>query len=54
MTAPVLELRDVSYTYPGAARPALDGVSLGGMPGELVVLAGRAGSGKPSRPRSTT
>jgi energy-coupling factor transport system ATP-binding protein len=42
----VLELRDVSYAYPGSARPALDRVSVNIEPGELVVVAGRSGSGK--------
>lgn len=46
MSVPVLELRDVSYVYPGAARPALERVSLEIEPGELVVVAGRSGSGK--------
>jgi energy-coupling factor transport system ATP-binding protein len=42
----VLSLDDVSYAYPGASAPALDGVSLSIEPGELVVLAGASGSGK--------
>ncbi len=42
----VLELRDVSYSYPDRSRPALAHVSLEVEPGELVVLAGRSGSGK--------
>jgi energy-coupling factor transport system ATP-binding protein len=42
----VLELTDVSYTYPGMALPALDGVSLEVSPGELVLVAGDSGSGK--------
>jgi energy-coupling factor transport system ATP-binding protein len=46
VTVDVLELRDVSYTYPGAGRSALSGVSLAIGPGELVVVAGRSGSGK--------
>ena len=42
----VLELDRVSYWYPDAQRPALDGVSLTIAAGELVVLAGLSGSGK--------
>jgi energy-coupling factor transport system ATP-binding protein len=42
----VIELQQVTYTYPGANRPALDGVTLEVEPGELVVLAGASGSGK--------
>jgi energy-coupling factor transport system ATP-binding protein len=41
-----LVLDAVTYTYPGAARPALAGVSLRVEPGEFVVLAGGSGSGK--------
>ena len=44
--SPVLELEDVSYTYPGATDSALDGVCIEIEPGELVVVAGRSGSGK--------
>ncbi|MDQ6818418.1 MAG: ABC transporter ATP-binding protein, partial [Actinomycetota bacterium] len=44
MTALVLQA--VSYSYPGAARLALDRVSLRIDEGELVVLAGASGSGK--------
>ncbi|MGA2927114.1 MAG: ATP-binding cassette domain-containing protein [Solirubrobacteraceae bacterium] len=42
----VLELERVSYRYPGAARPALDELTLAIAPGELVVVAGASGSGK--------
>ena len=42
----VLSLDRVTYSYPGAAAPALEDVSLEIGPGELVVLAGASGSGK--------
>jgi len=43
---PVLRSRGLSYLYPGAAAPALDGVDLVVEPGEMVVLAGPSASGK--------
>jgi energy-coupling factor transport system ATP-binding protein len=42
----VLTLDRVTYTYPGAARPALREVSLSVGRGELVLVAGASGSGK--------
>ncbi len=42
----VLSLDRVTYTYPGAAAPALAEVTIDVEPGELVVLAGGSGSGK--------
>jgi energy-coupling factor transport system ATP-binding protein len=42
----VLSLEQVTYTYPGAAAPALADANLEVGPGELVVLAGGSGSGK--------
>jgi energy-coupling factor transporter ATP-binding protein EcfA2 len=39
-------LEDVTYTYPGAERPALEGVTLEIPDGQLVLLAGGSGSGK--------
>lgn len=36
----------VSFTYPGAARPALDEVDFSIEPGQLVGIMGRSGSGK--------
>jgi len=41
-----LEVRDVSFTYPGTGRPALDAVSLVVAPGETVVVVGASGAGK--------
>ena len=41
-----LAVRDLAFTYPGAERPALDGVSLELRRGELVGVVGRTGSGK--------
>jgi ATP-binding cassette subfamily B protein len=37
---------DVTFRYPGAERPALDGVSVEIGPGEIVALVGENGSGK--------
>jgi ATP-binding cassette subfamily B protein len=41
-----LEMRDVSFRYPGADRSALAGVSLAVHPGELVIVTGPSGAGK--------
>ena len=43
---PVLSLESVGFTHPGAARPAIDGVSLALRAGERVALMGANGSGK--------
>jgi ATP-binding cassette subfamily C protein LapB len=41
-----LSLQAVSFTYPEAQRPALDGLSFEFSPGDCVALLGRVGSGK--------
>ena len=42
----LVEIEDLSYTYPGRDEPALSDVSLSLSPGEFVLLAGASGSGK--------
>jgi energy-coupling factor transport system ATP-binding protein len=44
--APALAVEGLTYSYPGATRPALAAVSLDVAPGEFVLLAGRSASGK--------
>ncbi|SDD60663.1 ABC transporter ATP-binding protein [Actinokineospora iranica] len=41
-----IELRDVSFTYAGADRPAVSNISLRVRPGETVALVGATGAGK--------
>jgi ABC-type multidrug transport system fused ATPase/permease subunit len=41
-----LQLRDVSFTYPGGGRPALHGVTLDIAHGEQLAVVGRSGAGK--------
>jgi ATP-binding cassette subfamily C protein CydCD len=44
--APALDLRDVTFTYPGRRTPALAGVSLTVRVGSTVALVGSSGAGK--------
>ncbi|MFE1597278.1 peptidase domain-containing ABC transporter [Methylobacterium sp. ID0610] len=41
-----LDFDAVTYRYPGAAAPALDGVSFTVEPGQVIGIVGRSGSGK--------
>lgn len=43
---PTIELRDLSYRYPGADRDAVSGLDLTLRPGERVALVGPSGAGK--------
>ena len=42
----LLEIRDLSFTYPDTQAPAIDGVNLSVNSGELVTIVGATGSGK--------
>lgn len=42
----VIETRNLTYTYPGGARPSLEDVSIAVEKGEFVVLTGPSGCGK--------
>lgn len=44
--APLLEADSLVYRYPGADSPAVDGISLGAVPGAVSTVLGPNGSGK--------
>ncbi len=46
MECPLIEIRNLTFTYPEQRNPALDGVSLTVGRGEFVVLCGPSGCGK--------
>lgn len=50
----VIEAKDITYAYPGAGAPAVDGVSLTLRRGELIALVGENGSGKTTLSRLLT
>jgi len=41
-----VEFREVTFTYPGAEKPALSGISFSAGPGEVTAIIGGTGSGK--------
>ncbi|NUP01989.1 MAG: ABC transporter ATP-binding protein [Nonomuraea sp.] len=43
---PLIEFRDVSFTYPGMSRPVLHGLTLDLRPGQVLAIVGVNGAGK--------
>ncbi|MGH8352417.1 MAG: lipid A export permease/ATP-binding protein MsbA [Pseudomonas sp.] len=41
-----LEVRNLSFQYPGSDKPVLDDISFSAEPGQMIALVGRSGSGK--------
>jgi ATP-binding cassette subfamily B protein len=41
-----IEVKDLSFSYPGSTHPALEHINASFRPGETVVIVGRTGSGK--------
>lgn len=45
-TAPLVEMADIRFTYPGSDRPVLDGLDMRIAPGERLAIVGLNGAGK--------
>ena len=43
---PVVDVQDLSFTYRGAARPALAGINLQVQPGQFLTITGPSGCSK--------
>ena len=42
----LLEIKNLNFTYPEAAQPALSGINLEIQPGEFVLICGASGSAR--------
>ena len=46
ISRPLIQFKDVRFSYPESGQPALDGINLDIKPGERVAIVGRVASGK--------